>query len=293
MKPSTTCTICAAADWLPHYTGPVRTGKFGRISPQAHTIWSCGGCGVAWLPEAISDYESDDYRKLVDGAAGPEAYYEAHDREQAEKVRLVGTAGLRGSTVADVGCGAGSFLDLVRGFASETIAIEPTKSYHQALRAKGHHVFAYGVDAASEWRGRVDLAACFSVVEHVEDPLALLTEIRALLRPGGRALISTPNRADWLLELLPEDYPRFFYRQVHRWYFDAPSLVRLAQAAGFRKAQPFHVHRFDLSNFLLWLRDRRPTGLGKVAVPPALASALAPALEQGGRADYLYAWLEA
>jgi hypothetical protein len=123
----------------------------------------------------------------------------------------------------------------------------------------------------------------------MEDPLTLFLKVRALLAPGGCALVSTPNCADLLLDLLPQNYAPSFYRQVHRWYFDALSLVRLGEAAGFRAVRPFHVHRFDVANFPLWLRDRRPSGIGKFRVPSALQAAFAPALEQTGKADCLYA----
>ncbi len=286
------CVICQADKWSIYYRGPVRIGKFGSVSAQPHTVWQCGGCGAAWLEGATLEYESDAYRQLVDGETGPEGFYRTHDGEQAAKLNLFGTAELRGKVIADFGAGAGSFLDLARGMAGATIAIEPTTSYHENLRAKGHVVFPYGADVSGEWQGKADLAVCFSVLEHVENPLQLLREIRAMLKPGGRALVSTPNRNDWMLELLPVDYAQFFYRQVHRWYFDAGSLTTAAAQAGFKSARAFHVHRFDLSNFLLWLRDRRPTGLGKVNAPAALGAAFEPALEQSGRADYLYAWLE-
>jgi SAM-dependent methyltransferase len=127
----------------------------------------------------------------------------------------------------------------------------------------------------------------------VDDPVTLLREIRSLLRPGGRLLISTPNLRDWLLELLPKDYAAFFYRTVHTWYFDQSSLETLSRAAGFAGCRVRSVHRFDLSNALVWLRDRRPSGLGAVSVSPVLNAAFAGWLESEGRADYLYATLGA
>jgi len=134
----------------------------------------------------------------------------------------------------------------------------------------------------------VDRAVCFSVVEHVDDPLALLRDIRDLVRPGGELLLSTPNREDWLLELLPAEYGAFFYRKVHFWYFNAASLAELVRRAGFVDVAVSHAHRFDVSNAALWLRDRRPTGLGKLSVPSAADEVFRALLQASGRSDYLY-----
>jgi 2-polyprenyl-3-methyl-5-hydroxy-6-metoxy-1,4-benzoquinol methylase len=237
------------------------------------------------------DYDSAEYRKLVDGAASADRFYALHDAEQADKLRIVGVGALRDKVVADIGCGAGSFLDLAKGLASATLAIEPMRSFHPILRDKGHVPFAYSADVPSEWAGRVDLAVCFSVVEHVADPVSLLRDIRGLLRPGGELLLSTPNLDDWMLELLPTDYGAFFFRTVHIWYFDAGSLRALASAAGFADCAIEYVHRFDLSNALLWMRDRRPSGQGTVAVALPVDAAFRRWLESEGRADYLYARL--
>jgi SAM-dependent methyltransferase len=139
-----------------------------------------------------------------------------------------------------------------------------------------------------EWSGRVDVAVAFSLVEHVPDPVGLLQDVHRLLAPEGRLLVSTPNRRDWLLELLPDDYARFFYRQVHRWYFDADSLRTLLGTAGFSDISVSHVHRFDVSNAVLWLRDKRPTGVGAMPCPPGADAMYRAMLEASGRADYMY-----
>lgn len=288
------CGLCGAGSWEVVFRGRIRAGRFGTLSPEEQTVLRCTACRVGFLPPSSEvDYDSEKYRELVDGDGSPERFYDLHDAEQAGKLGILGSGELRHKVVADVGCGAGSFLDLVKGFASETLAIEPTRSYHPALAAKGHQVFSYCDDVPAEWVGRVDTAVCFSVVEHVSDPVSLLRAVRRLLRPGGRLLLSTPNLDDWMLELLPEDYGAFFFRTVHSWYFDAGSLKRLAAAAGFGECAVEYVHRFDLSNALLWLRDRQPSGRGTVSVGPPVNAAFRSWLESTGRADYLYARLHA
>ena len=94
-----------------------------------------------------------------------------------------------------------------------------------------------------------------------------------------------------MLELLPDSYAAFFYRVVHRWYFDAASLQAVARQAGFSDVKLRYFHRFDLSNLLIWLRDRRPSGRASLAVSPVVDAAFIRWLESNGRSDYIYAWL--
>ena len=282
------CKICGSAEQSVLYRGLVRTGRVGQISAQPQTVWVCGRCGAGYLPPQTVDYASGEYRTLVDGSDAPEDFYSLHDEEQAEKLRMLGTGGLRDTVLMDVGCGAGSFLDLVKGFCKTTIGVEPTHSLRDALVKKGHIAFPYCHEVLANWKGQVDIAVSFSVIEHLEDPLALLKEIRQLLKPNGRLLLSTPNRCDWLLELLPDDYARFFYRTVHTWYFGAEALIKLVRLAGFAEPSLSYLHRYDLSNALLWLRDKRPTGLGALNIGMMGDKLFRGMLEANGRADYLY-----
>ena len=287
---STSCPLCGAAEQRVAHEGPIRMGRFGSRSERAHRVVFCAACGAGRLldPPAV-DYGSAEYRTLVDGESSAAGYYALHDAEQALKLEQLGMPAVRDKVVADIGCGAGSFLDVVRGAAARTIAIEPARIYHPVLRERGHEVFADAAEAVAALPGTVDTAVCFSVIEHVDDPRALLTQIRALLKPGGELLLSTPNARDWLLDLLPDDYPSFFYRAVHRWYFDGAALEKLAVQCGFASLGTRFVHRYDLANLLLWLRDRRPSGLGRIDIPLYLEGAFRGFLEETGRADYIYA----
>lgn len=55
--------------------------------------------------------------------------------------------------------------------------------------------------------GRFDAALCIEVLEHAADPLALLSEIARVLRPGGRLILSVPWSAR--RHHVPHDYHRF------------------------------------------------------------------------------------
>ncbi|HET7681155.1 MAG TPA: class I SAM-dependent methyltransferase [Xanthobacteraceae bacterium] len=289
------CEICGTNAWREAYSGPVRDGAFGKLTRET-VVGRCGGCGAERLDEVTAKdddfYKSVDYRKLLAEPTDAAGFFAEHDILQLKNLEQLWPESLRGRTIADVGCAAGSFLDHVRGLPAKAIAIEPCEEYHDSLKARGYEVYAFAGDAKPA-HGTADWAFSFSVIEHVGDAKKFLTDIKSLLKPGGRLLISTPNRADALMQLLPEVYPSFFYRAVHRWYFDDASLRQAARHAGLDVVDVRCVHRFGLSNALIWLRDKKPGGrkpLPHVGTP-LLDAVWARALEAEGVGDYLYAIL--
>jgi SAM-dependent methyltransferase len=67
-----------------------------------------------------------------------------------------------------------------------------------------------------------DCVVCTEVLEHVGDPARVLAELRRVLRPGGRLLLTTP----FVLELHEEPFD--FYR------YTSHGLRRLVEGAGLR-----------------------------------------------------------
>jgi len=129
------------------------------------------------------------------------------------------------------------------------------------------------------------------VIEHVPDPVGVLGTIRSLLVPGGVAVISTPNAEELLLSVGSDAYRAFFYRIVHRYYFNAASLARAAGRAGFARCDVRFVQRFGFGNFVGWAVGHRPSGHAVSPLGTAFDRLWRGALEDAGRSDYLYAFL--
>lgn len=85
--------------------------------------------------------------------------------------------------VLDIGCGAKPYLPWVASHAREYIGIDAAPGPYVDEVVQGEEL---PFDDAS-----FDLVLCTQVLEHVEDPAAVLGEIHRVLRPGGAALIST------------------------------------------------------------------------------------------------------
>ena len=91
------------------------------------------------------------------------------------------------------------------------------------------------------------------------------------------------------MSLIPDDFPSFFYRTQHRWYFDANSLELCAKSAGFEIVEMNYIHRYGMSNTLHWLRDKLPTGMKKIQGINALVDNFWKAhLEDTHQSDNLY-----
>lgn len=285
------CAVCGSDGWSIAYEGPIRDGAFGRVT--SGLVGRCNGCGVERLDEALclkdAAYVDEDYRRHVGQDHDLARHFAAHDELARFTLDTLWPVALRGKTIADIGCGGGSLLDHVRGLPDQAVAIDPDRTFARSLQGRAYRWYETARSAAADFAGRIDVAFSVQVIEHVTNPREFLADIAALLKPEGLLILSTPNRGDILMDLLPDDFPAFFYRTQHRWYFDAVTLSHAIVAAGLRVREIRHVHRYGFANAVLWLRDRKPSGRSVLSVIDREADALWKAwLERSGRADNLY-----
>lgn len=256
------CAACGSDDWAVVYEGPVRDGSFGRECDAV--IARCAGCGVDRLDESLClnlrDYELPTYREKLQQSHDAEKHQREHDELARFTLETIWPMKLRKKIVADFGCGGGVLLDHLRGLADVLIAIEPNNLFGKSLTERGYDWYRSGPAAARAYPEGVDLLISNQVIEHVDDPYSFMKEAYNLLKPGGRVIISTPNREDILMELLSDEFPRFFYRTQHRWSFHSASLKACAERAGLMVLETRHVHRYGIANVMHWLRDKQPRG---------------------------------
>jgi 2-polyprenyl-6-hydroxyphenyl methylase/3-demethylubiquinone-9 3-methyltransferase len=140
-------------------------------------------------------------------------------------------ASLRGKRVLDVGCGGGILSDAMARRGADVLGIDlSTKALRvaslHALEANTPSVRYREVSAetlAAESPSEFDVVTCMEMLEHVPDPLSVVSACASLVRPGGWLFFSTINRnpksflfaivgAEYVLKLLPKgthEYAKF------------------------------------------------------------------------------------
>lgn len=105
-----------------------------------------------------------------------------------------------GGSLVDVGCGAGNLWPLVRDRFAHYTGVD-------AVRYQGFPSDAVFIETDLDAGGialpnqTFDVIAAIEVIEHLENPRALVRELVRLIKPGGWLVLTTPNQLS-LLSLL-------------------------------------------------------------------------------------------
>jgi len=99
--------------------------------------------------------------------------------------------------VLEVGCGEGRGVDILMGKASQFTAVDKIEDALQVLREKfpkGKFISMNIPPLGTLSDNTYDCIVSFQVIEHIENDTLFLKELHRVLKPGGIALLTTPNR---------------------------------------------------------------------------------------------------
>ncbi len=202
--------------------------------PERFTYWQCLACGCLSIDPCpvgrlAEIYPSSYYSFSRHAASLLERVKRALDRRLLRSV-------LRGCpadalAVLDVGGGTGWMLDEARRAdlrVRDTVVVDIDGTARAAAEAAGHRFFAGGIEEFPVTE-RFDLVLMLNIIEHVQDPVAVLRSAGQRLKAGGRILLKTPNYDSLDARLFRRSYWGGLHCPRH-WVLFTPDALRSAAA---------------------------------------------------------------
>jgi SAM-dependent methyltransferase len=284
------CPICAGAS--SELYAQARDIEY-QTSDRVFDFHRCSTCDVLFISPMLADKLGDIY---------PGTYYSfAPDRPRSLAVRVkewldqrrfrTVLSGIEGNalSVLDVGGGTGWLLNMIRRtdarITATTVVDIDAAAGAQAERAG--HTYYHGPFESYGGAQKFDLILMLNLIEHVADPVAVLTKARTLLKPGGIVMIKTPNFDALDARLFRHRSWAGYHTPRHFVIFRRSSLEQLCARCGFAIDQFSYTQGAPFWSISI-LEELRRLGVVSITLQrPAIYHPLVPVLQIAAAAfDY-------
>lgn len=255
--------------WLSERAPVFQLVAQGEIPGPGHfaplTIVQCHGCGHLHNHSYSRDAANRMYRGDV---LSNVPVHVSMTRSLEAIANWIGPEWYAGKRVVEIGAGSGHLARILIRAARSVVVFEPSAGLR--WESLGERVTLIpDVFSGSALESPADLIVCRQVLEHVVDPAAMLTEIRARLSEGGRVYLEVPRA-----EFIEERAALFDLHYAHVQYFHEVNLARLVARTGFEVERSWWLKEGHDVGLLL-----RP-GVPRDGAPPSSCRVTSPSLRQ-------------
>lgn len=243
MTSSPNCPSCGSCQVVLRGAVPDAVEFAGRqldVVLPGGSLYRCDGCGLQFRSPQLTKAALD---ALYRGGS-PDAWAASEDiRIDWSLARDVITGERHDGDVLDIGCWDGRFLASLpstwRRFGVEINAGASARAAERGISIVGNDV----AQVASLGH-RFDVVTAFDVIEHVNNPLAFLSDCAAIMRPGASLIIATGNTASLPWRMLG---PRHLYCiwPEHLSFIDPDWCARTAHRASLEYERSIEYRRVE------------------------------------------------
>lgn len=233
-----TCLVCGGHSFQPMFSGSSHPRSVGEnvtpthyritYSPRdlVHSIIRCRDCGLGMLPVQLRGNTSAAY---IDGE--DPSYLDQAEERIGNADRLLSLVP-QGGHLLDVGCACGFLMLAARARGFDTYGIEPSAWASQYARSRFDlQVWQGMLEEVPLEPASYDVAVLADAIEHLGDPSAAVKKLHAILKPGGRLLILTPDLGSFAARIAGAHWWGLLDDHYH--YFDRRTLRRFLEQNGF------------------------------------------------------------
>ena len=240
---SARCRLCGSSDIAP-FLDVADNGHLRRADVRL-SVWTCHGCDVCFLnpfppAELGAQYFAESY-----AAPAKSLYYDDSFKERVSATRLEALGRLKpvGRRLLDVGCGKGQFVGVARRQGWDAWGVEFDAGAVQNAREAGLTSVYEGSIDHSALPSAFDVITLWDVIEHLQDPRAVLRQTCERLSPGGLLAVRTGNIRSYRFAKNPAKW--WAFGVDHRFYFSPASLSNALMATGFSVAEVLNLEPLE------------------------------------------------
>jgi len=275
-NPPKICPVCQKGNefkFIQDYQN--KDGKF--------SLYECNYCKVQfWQPfKSLNSYQYN--KEYIGGRMKKPKLKNWHKRFLQLYKNL-----LNRMKILDIGCGTGEFLFELQKRGYEVWGVDFSKNAIETAQKyfalKNVYTMSFNEFFKKKDLPQFDIITFFEIIEHLDNPLEFIQNVKRLLKPNGKIILSTPWRERLLPSLNIWDYPSFhltrwnekaisnFFQKInfeisHIDYFDVNfsffyqiviSKSRtglMGKIKNFSRSRPKSKIFIKIINFLIYLRD--------------------------------------
>lgn len=170
------------------------------LTKQDFEILECPSCGLLFTtprPQGADldqYYQSEEYYSHQENKMGfiPKVYEAVKSINLKNKVSMA-IGGLPQGKLLDIGCGVGDFLVHVKQKQWDVVGVEPSEQARSIAEQRLQSKLLLPNELHQLPDASFDVITMWHVLEHVDNLPDQVSELRRLLKPGGRLLIALPN----------------------------------------------------------------------------------------------------
>jgi 2-polyprenyl-3-methyl-5-hydroxy-6-metoxy-1,4-benzoquinol methylase len=212
----------------------VKNSNAGELTPSSfaitnsdygitHNIYKCKDCGFLQCSDAEDVLPF--YEELID-----EGYENTRSVRllQEEKVLDLIAKYKKSGTLLDIGAGSGILVEIALKRKYIAKGVEPSKWLQK--RAEERKIpITLGIFPNDVIKGNFDVITLVDVIEHVDNPKKLVTDIRNQLSDDGIFVMVTPDVRSLLARVL--GFSWWHFRLAHIGYFSKETMEKMTSSA--------------------------------------------------------------